>query len=132
MNKDILKIYIDGSCRADKTSGIGVYAVHKENTILTLSEKVSARTNNQAEYMALLGALKGARILKFDFIEVYSDSKLVVEQVKGYWKINDRILQNLNQEAVSIGKQFSSFKITWIPRSKNEEANKLAQLSTER
>lgn len=132
MDKDLLTIYIDGSCRGDKTSGIGVYAEYRGNTAFIISEKVSATTNNQAEYMALLYALDEAEKLKFEFIDVYCDSKLVVEQVKGYWKINDSTLKDLNHKARMKGMNFLTFNIAWIPREKNKEANDLAQLSTER
>jgi len=125
-----LKIYIDGSCRANKLSGIGVYAVLQDSVMFTLSRTVPVKTNNQAEYMALLIALDEADRLNFDYVEVYCDSKLVVEQVKGNWRINDEVLKDLHYQAIDSSKDFVSFNIKWIPRHKNNEANDLAQAST--
>ena len=45
-------------------------------------------TNNEAEYESLLAALEFCRENKIDYIDIYMDSKLVVNQVKGLWKIN--------------------------------------------
>jgi ribonuclease HI len=74
--------------------------------------------NNQAEYMAIILALK-----KFvetnDEITIYSDSKNTVNQLNHEFAINNEKLRDLARESWLIIRKFSSLSIVWIPRKEN-------------
>jgi ribonuclease HI len=85
-------------------------------------------TNNQAEYHALIEGLKAVREWRPDRVEIYLDSKLVVEQVKGQYKIKEPELQKLHAEA----KRFLeglSFEIKHVAREANRGADRLANMA---
>jgi len=82
-------------------------------------------TNNVAEYSGLIAGLKLAQELAPDAdIEVRMDSKLVVEQMSGRWKIKHAGLQPLAMEANSLAPFGTTY--TWVPRAQNAHADRLA------
>jgi broad specificity phosphatase PhoE/ribonuclease HI len=93
-----------------------------------LAEEGSAlgvATNNVAEYSGLIAGLKLAREFTPDAeIEVRMDSQLVVEQMSGRWKIKHPELRPLATEAHRLAPSGTTY--TWIPRSQNEHADRLA------
>lgn len=79
-------------------------------------------TNNQAEYLALYGALHYAQIDRATDIVIKSDSKLVVEQVNGNWKVKNQQLKTMLDETLELLKKMEGEKkitITWVPREQN-------------
>ncbi len=86
-------------------------------------------TNNEAEYRALIEGLKAVREWKPDRLEVYLDSKLVVEQMNGAWKIKARELMPLNMEAKELLRQFPDVLIAHVERNRNRGADHLANLA---
>ena len=103
-----MKVYTDGS-----SDGKYGFFIEETNTAKVFTKENI--TNNQAEYLAVLEALKAT---KRD-IEIYSDSKLVVNQLNHKWHIKDDNLRNL---AVEIWKQIGNRKVSfiWIPREQNK------------
>jgi probable phosphoglycerate mutase len=83
-------------------------------------------TNNQAEYQALIAGLRQAATWKPERIEVRIDSKLVVEQLSGRYKIKNPDLQALAQTARSLLNSFPEATITHVPRERNRGADALA------
>nr|AIF11904.1 ribonuclease HI (RNASEH1, rnhA) [uncultured marine thaumarchaeote KM3_53_H02] len=108
-----LSIYVDGS--GGTNSGYGFFV---NETGESFYENKSNITNNQAEYMAIISALK-----KFvdsnDEIIIFSDSKNTVNQLNHEFAINNDELRSLAREAWSLMAKFSNLKLTWVPRSKN-------------
>ena len=86
---------------------------------------LGAMTNNQAEYHALIEGLKVARDWKPDRLEILLDSKLVVEQVKGLYKIKEPELQRLHAEAKRLLDGLPH-EIRHVPREENRGADYLA------
>ncbi len=86
-------------------------------------------TNNEAEYRALIEGLKAVSEWKPDRLEVYLDSKLVVEQMNGAWKIKAKELMPLHSEARELLKQFPEVTVAHVDRSKNRGADHLANLA---
>lgn len=86
-------------------------------------------TNNEAEYHALIEGLKAVREWKPDRLEVYLDSKLVVEQVNGRWRIKAPELQPLHRRATELLEEFSDHKVEHVEREKNRGADHLANLA---
>ena len=94
-------IYIDGSSRGNPgPAGIGIYC--KELNI-RISIPVGQRTNNEAEYLALIGALSVTHGLSQPVV-IHSDSRLVVEQFNGSWKVRKPHLLTLLERAKELAK----------------------------
>ncbi|QGV82823.1 bifunctional RNase H/acid phosphatase [Streptomyces ficellus] len=90
------------------------------------AEYIGVATNNVAEYKGLVAGLKAARELAPDAtVRVRMDSKLVVEQMSGRWKIKHPDMKPLAAEAAGV---FPASQVTyeWIPRERNKHADRLA------
>nr|WSY55335.1 bifunctional RNase H/acid phosphatase [Streptomyces sp. NBC_00886] len=106
-----------GSVVIDATTG---------ETLVEAAEYIGIATNNVAEYRGLLAGLRAAHALDPSArIHVRMDSKLVVEQMSGRWKIKHPDMKPLAAEA---GRVFPAEQVTyeWIPREKNKHADRLA------
>ena len=81
-------------------------------------------TSNQAEYHAVLNALRVATYLEYTgVLVIQSDSQLIVRQVNGEYKCRDRKLQPLLQEVKLLIKNFEDVALVSVPREENEEAD---------
>lgn len=85
-------------------------------------------TNNQAEYHALIEGLKAVKEWKPDRLEIYLDSKLVVEQVKGQYKIKEPELQKLHAQAMRLLDGLE-YEITHVAREENRGPDHLANMA---
>ncbi|MEU2598950.1 bifunctional RNase H/acid phosphatase [Streptomyces hirsutus] len=95
-------------------------------TLAEAAEYLGATTNNVAEYSGLLAGLRAARELDPQAtVHVRMDSKLVVEQMSGRWKIKHPAMKPLAAEAARV---FPPDRVTyeWIPRERNKHADRLA------
>lgn len=94
--------------------------------IAEAAEFIGHATNNVAEYKGLIAGLRAARELDPDAgVDVRMDSKLVVEQMSGRWKIKHPDMQPLAAEARTVLPR-SQVTYTWIPRERNKDADRLA------
>ena len=122
-----LIIYTDGGARGNPgPAGIGV-AVYdeKKNLVATRKQFIGTATNNQAEYKAVIFALRialeiGARHLDFNL-----DSELVVRQLKGEYKVKNEQLKPLVQEVFKLSNKFDSIEYNHVPREENKLADRL-------
>jgi len=109
----VLSIFVDGS--GGPNSGFGFFV---KETGESFYKKEPNITNNQAEYMAIISALK-----KFsgtmDEIVIYSDSKNTVSQLNHEFAINNDQLRTLARETWDLIAKFPNLKINWIPRNQN-------------
>jgi ribonuclease HI len=85
-------------------------------------------TNNQAEYHALIEGLKAIEPWKPDRLEIYLDSKLVVEQIKGIYKTKEPELQRLHAQAVRLLDGLN-YDIRHVAREQNRGADRLANMA---
>ncbi|GLY68227.1 bifunctional RNase H/acid phosphatase [Amycolatopsis taiwanensis] len=83
-------------------------------------------TNNVAEYTGLIAGLRAAAELGASTVDVRMDSKLVVEQMSGRWKIKHAALQPLALQARDLAARFERVRYEWIPRAQNAHADRLA------
>lgn len=101
--------------------------------IKNYSEYIGEATNNQAEYRALIFALKkikqliGKKTAEDSEIKCYLDSELVVKQLGGEYKILEKELQPLFIEVWNLKTDFKNVSLNYIPREKNKEADRLVQ-----
>ena len=96
---------------------------------LVLAERadgIGRETNNVAEYRGLIAALEAALELGITELDMRMDSKLVVEQVSGRWKVKHVNLQPLAARARALADKFEQITFTWIPRAQNSYADRLA------
>ena len=108
-----ISVYVDGS--GGEKSGYGFFV---KETGESFYEKKPNLTNNQAEFMAIIAALK--KFENFDDeIIIFSDSKNTVNQLNHEFAINSEQLRALAQEAWPIIEKFSNLTLTWISRKEN-------------
>jgi ribonuclease HI len=108
-----ISIYVDGS--GGENSGYGYFV---KETGDSFYEKKLNLTNNQAEYLAIIAALK--KFVDSDQeITIFSDSKNTVSQLNHEFAINNEQLRILAQEAWSIMGKYSKLTLTWVPRKEN-------------
>nr|QOI90369.1 hypothetical protein HWQ62_00232 [Pyramimonas orientalis virus] len=86
-------------------------------------------TNNYAEYMGLIEGLKLALRNNIDSLDVYGDSLLVINQMKGVWKVQSRSLNELNEEANEFVKCFEEVKFFHVKGNLNRRADELANIA---
>ncbi|MFF4903136.1 bifunctional RNase H/acid phosphatase [Streptomyces sp. NPDC001068] len=119
----------DGGSRGNPgPAGYGAVVVDAATgeTLAEAAEYLGVVTNNVAEYRGLLAGLRAARDLDpAAVVHVRMDSKLVVEQMSGRWKIKHPDMKPLALEA---GRVFPADRVTyeWIPRAENKHADRLA------
>ncbi len=132
MNK--LIIYTDGGARGNPgPAGIGavIFDEHKA-LVAEISEYLGVATNNQAEYKALIAALKKAASLGAAELECYLDSELVVKQLKREYKVKNKDLAPLFLMIHNLSLNFKKISYTHIPRERNQAADKLANEAMDR
>ena len=94
-----------------------------------VSRPLGIQTNNVAEYTGLLLALREAQRLGARSIDLRLDSKLIVEQLHGRWRVKDARLRELWTEARALLASFESWSATHEPRATNKAADALANLA---
>gem|GEM_PF-333452 len=129
-----LFIFIDGASRGNPgRAGAGVYITDREGK--RIAEKgrfLGHKTNNEAEYGALLLGMQEAKRLGGESIRIYTDSELIERQVKGVYRVKEPHLRILHRRVMENIKGFDSFEIESIPREENQEADLLANLAIEK
>lgn len=128
-----LIIYTDGGSRGNPgPSGIGVVICNEKlQPIKKYSEYLGNGTNNEAEYEAVIFALKkikalfGNKIAKNSEIEIRSDSEFLVKQMKGEYKVLDSKIQPLFLLVWNLRLDFQKVKFKFIRREKNQQADDL-------
>ena len=127
-----MEIYIDGAAKGNPgPAGIGVVILQDGNPIKNLHKFIGNTTNNVAEYTALIYALQEAIILKADKVKVFSDSELLCRQMTGVYKVRHINLKPLFEQVQHLANSLSSFEIKHIPRTENQQADKLAKKASE-
>ncbi|GGP61486.1 bifunctional RNase H/acid phosphatase [Saccharothrix coeruleofusca] len=119
----------DGGSRGNPgPAGYGA-VVRDAGTGEVLAERfdgVGVATNNVAEYRGLIEGLRAAAELGAREVAVRMDSKLVVEQMSGRWKVKHPAMQPLALEARELARRFDRVGYEWIPREHNKDADRLA------
>jgi ribonuclease HI len=100
--------------------------------ISEMSRYLGHKTNNEAEYWALLLGLKEAKRLGGDILQIFTDSELVERQINGIYRVKDLNLKILHKTVMEDLRTFSAFEIESIPREENKEADRLANQAIQR
>ena len=110
----MIKIYTDGAARGNPGHAAAGYVIFKDDKLIKKSARYIGRsTNNIAEYRAVINALRAAQ--KGKGIQLFSDSRLVVNQLNGTFKVKKEHLQPLYAKAKILMKE-KGIKIKWVPR----------------
>ena len=115
--KGSIRIYTDGAGKRPDGKGSG-FAWIREDTEERYIERVDNLSNNVAEYLAVISALK--KIRPRSNVEILTDSLLVVSQLRGDYRIHDSKLAKLAGEVRTIAEHKRlNLKLTWVPRKEN-------------
>ena len=122
------RVYVDGATN-QRGSRVGLVVISPEKIIIEKSLRLRfLATNNEAEYEALLVGMIMVHKMGGKIVEIFSDSRLVVGQVKGELEARDVKMQDYLNQVRRLQSGFESFTLMQIPRSRNTHSNSLAIL----
>jgi probable phosphoglycerate mutase len=126
--------HCDGGSRGNPgPSGYGAVVQDPQGQVVArLSEFLGRRTNNYAEYKGLLAVLAWALSNGVRRLRVFSDSELMVRQMKGVYKVKNPGLRPLWEEAQRQSRQLDGFEMRHTLRGGNKEADKLANAAMDK
>ena len=130
-----LVINTDGGARGNPgPAGIGVVIQSVDGKVLEKFGKYLGdnKTNNQAEYTAILEAMKAAKRLGGTHLEFRMDSELAVRQLNHIYKVKNAELQQLFLEIKNLQTEFSHVSFTHVPRAQNSAADKMVNEAIDR
>ena len=124
------EVYVDRAAN-HRGSGVGLVLVSLEKITIEKSLRLGfSATNNEAEYEALLMGMMMVQKMIGKMVKVFSDSKLVVGQVRGDLEARDPRMQEYLSQVKSIQTKFEFFDLSHIPRGGNTHADSLAIRAT--
>jgi len=123
----VMTAHIDGGARGNPgPSAYGVIIRNSKGKIVKeLGQYLGLQTNNFAEYSGLLAALEYAQKEKIPSLKVFSDSELLVKQMKGQYKVKSPGLVPLYERARSLVRQLQHFSIEHVRREQNRDADRM-------
>jgi ribonuclease HI len=121
------KLSTDGGARGNPGPAAFGYVLEGEDGTMLAAhgEAIGTATNNVAEYRALIAGLEKAVELGVDDLEVFSDSELLVKQMRGEYKVKKPTLRDLSEHAAELARQLESVTYTAVRREHNELADSL-------
>lgn len=129
--REKVKIFADGGSRGNpgpSASGFVIIDPETDKVLVDQGVYLGVTTNNQAEYLALKFALEECKKMGAREVDVYLDSLLVVNQMKGLFKIKNRDLWPIHDAIKQLVAEFRKVTFTHVPR----ELNKLADAAVNR
>lgn len=128
-----LIVWCDGAARGNPgPAGIGVRITDADGEVLAeIAEGIGIATNNVAEYTAAIRGLERAGELNGSEVLLRSDSRLLVEQLAGRFKVKNPTLQQLHLRASSLAAGFARIRFEHVPREQNADADRLANLGVD-
>ena len=136
----MIEIYTDGLAEP-RNPGIGTYgyAIYRDGRELKKAHGFDGDpvSNNHAEYAGLIEALKSVTDFEDEEIVVKSDSKLLVNQMSGEWRVSKKAFKNPSEgsyvemlfRAKELARTFSRLRFVWVPREENVEADSLSRVA---
>jgi len=126
-------VYTDGGARGNPGPAALGYVIKDERgkTLKEHGEYIGEKTNNEAEYKAVIFALKKIKSLwgkdkaKKAEVQVFSDSQLIIRQLNRQYKVENENMQKFFLELWNLIIDFGSVTFTEIPREENKEADKM-------
>ena len=127
----MITAYFDGGARSNPgPAGYGVYIVDDQaNVLAELHGSLGIATNNVAEYRGLIAALQWAVDHNVTEITVKGDSLLIIEQMRGNYKVKNEGLKPLHMQARMLVMQVGNVKFAHVPREQNKDADRLSNVA---
>ena len=126
----MITAFIDGGARGNPgPAGYGVYIQGPDGAVLEeLHAGLGIATNNVAEYNGLLAALRWAKEHGHTTVHIKADSLLVIEQMRGRFKVKHPGLQPLHAKATLLAHEVGRVTFEHVRRELNKEADRLSNL----
>ena len=126
----MITAYFDGGARSNPgPAGYGVYIVDDDGTVQAeLAGSLGIATNNIAEYNGLIAALQWAVDHNLDAITIKGDSLLIIEQMRGNYKVKNEGLKPLHMRARMLVMQIGNVRFEHVPREMNKDADRLSNV----
>lgn len=120
-----VKIFADGGSRGNPGPSAGGFVIldMADNVVRKSGKYLGFTTNNQAEYHSIKGGLEAALQMKARTVHVFMDSMLVVNQMKGLYKVKNRDLLPIHDAIKALTAQFEYVEFTHVPREQNKLAD---------
>jgi ribonuclease HI len=127
---DEVVVYFDGGARGNPgPAAIGAVVLDPSSApprkLAAVSERIGETTNNVAEYRALIAGLEAAAATPSRAVKVRGDSKLVIEQVAGRWKVKQDHLRPLHARACELLSHYDAVDLAHVRRELNADADAL-------
>ena len=128
--RDEIVVFCDGGARGNPgPAAIGAVVVDPSTSpptrLAVVSERIGVATNNVAEYRACIAGLEAARAFPSRAIRVRADSMLVVEQLKGRWRVKQAHLRPLRDQALALLDEYEEVDVAHVRREQNADADAL-------
>ena len=129
---DFAELFVDGaSDLKTNTAGIGGVLHSRDMEILSFADPLYNKTNNEAEYLALIKGLNVALSKNIKNIVIYADSELIVRQVNGIYKVKNVRMRELHMTVSNKLKKIPKWDIRHIGRERNKRADELSKIGLE-
>ncbi|MGQ9678474.1 MAG: ribonuclease HI family protein [bacterium] len=128
-------VEIDGSARYNPgPAGIGIRILNPDNSLIKeISRFIGIKTNNQAEYEALVVALKELRTISPNHpVVIKTDSELIYRQLKGEYQVRDKKLKLLHMRTLRLLNTLPKVRVILVRREQNKATDKLAKAASEK
>jgi ribonuclease HI len=126
----VITAYFDGGARGNPgPAGYGVYIVDDQGEVVAeLSGSLGTATNNVAEYHGLIAALQWAADRDLKQIAIKGDSLLLIEQMRGNYKVKNEGLKPLHLKARMLVMQIGDVSFEHVRREQNKDADRLSNV----
>ena len=124
----VADLYVDGAADLHtKTAGIGGAIFMNGREIISFSEPLIDKTNNEAEYMAMIKGVHVSLELNITNLDIYSDSELIVNQINGKYKVKNDRMKQLHSSVMFELNQMDHWSVAHVRREKNTRADALSK-----
>ena len=128
-----VELFVDGAADLHSgTAGIGGVFYRNGDELYSFSEFIGSKTNNEAEYEALIRGIKEAHNLKLLSLNIFADSQLVVRQIIGEYKVKNERMKLLHKQALELLEKLENWNIEHVLRDKNTRADALSKSGMEK
>lgn len=128
-----LVIHVDGGARGNPgPAGAGVVIADSGGPVFEAGFFLGAQTNNAAEYMALIHALRHVESLGVRPLMIRCDSELIVRQITGVYRVKSPALRPLHEQVQMLLLRVPRWQIEHVRREQNARADELANMAMDR
>ena len=128
-----IELFVDGASDLHtETAGIGGVFYRNGEELYSFSEFIGSKTNNEAEYEALIRGIKEAHKLNMLSVNIFADSQLVVRQITGEYKVKNERMKLLHKQALELLGKLEHWNIEHVLRDKNKRADALSKSGMEK